>query len=134
MRRIVFLTPEELIVIQSELIERFGGDPGIRDRGLLESACYRPQSGYYDTLFEQAAALVHSLALNHAFVDGNKRIAWTATKTFLLVNDRHLTAATREGEVFIIEQVIAKRSDIRQLASWLEGHSVAKKSGEPQSR
>ena len=71
-----FLSVEEAIAIHERLIQRFGGSPGIRDRGLLESALFRPQTGYYGDIAEMAAALFESLLLNHAFVDGNKRVAF----------------------------------------------------------
>ena len=59
---------------------------GLRDKGLLESAVFRPQIGYYNTIADEAAALVASLANNHPFLDVNKRIAFAAAHTFLLVN------------------------------------------------
>jgi death-on-curing protein len=70
---IQFLSVDEAIAIHERLIERFGGTPGIRDKGLLESALFRPQTGYYDDLAGLAAALFESLILNRALVDGNKR-------------------------------------------------------------
>jgi death-on-curing protein len=73
-------------------LEAFGTEPKVRDYGLLSSAAARPQSGAYGveaypTLFEKAAALLHSLASNHAFIDGNKRTAWWSAATFLTIND-----------------------------------------------
>ena len=62
---------------------KFGGAPGIRDDGALESALMRPQIGYYDSLIEESAALLESLAMNHPFVDGNKRTALGTTDAFL---------------------------------------------------
>jgi death-on-curing protein len=71
-----------LFFIFRDNIDRFGGASGLRDRGLLESALYRPQSGYYDGLDQMAAALLESLLINHPFVDGNKRVAFFATDVF----------------------------------------------------
>ena len=85
MKQIFYLTAEEVVELHEMLIREFGGQAGLRDRGLLESALYRPQSGYYEDLFEQAAALLESLALNHVFLDGNKRIAYTTAKAFFLL-------------------------------------------------
>ena len=68
------------------LIDRFGGVHGVRDRGLLESALFRPQTGYYTHIEEMAAAMFESLLINHAFVDGNKRVAFFATDVFLRLN------------------------------------------------
>ena len=68
-------TLEEVLAIHSTLIERFGGSHGLRDKGALESALARPQTGYYRDLIEEAAALWESLSKNHPFIDGNKRVA-----------------------------------------------------------
>jgi death-on-curing protein len=120
---ILYLSTEELIEIHRLLIEEFGGNDDLRDRGLLESACYRPQSGYYPTLFSQAAALLHSLATSHAFIDGNKRIAWVAAKTFLYVNGQHVRAASEVAEPFIVDDVIVGRMELFAIAAWLEKHA-----------
>jgi len=79
-------TIEETIAIHARLIQRFGGAGGIRDRAALESALARPQSGYYNDRIQEAAALWESLSQNHAFVDGNKRVAVTMMAAFLRVN------------------------------------------------
>lgn len=68
------------------LIRRYGGASGIRDMGALEAAVFRPQSGYYDDIIWEAAALIESLTINHPFVDGNKRIAFAAMDVFLRIN------------------------------------------------
>ena len=75
------LSVDEVLALHERLVERFGGRRGIRDPGLLESALYRPQTGYYSDLAEMAAALFESLLMNHPFVDGNKRVAFFATAT-----------------------------------------------------
>src|SRR5262247_2917763 len=87
-----YLTVAEVLAMHADLIERYGGSPGVRDYGLLESALYRPQTGYYADLIEEAAALWESLAQNHAFIDGNKRVAFAAAYTFLAINGLRLTA------------------------------------------
>ena len=86
MKLTLFPTLEEAIYLHEALIKRFGGNPGVRDLGLLESAILRPQSGYYATLSLQAAALMQSLAQNHAFIDGNKRVAFALTAVFFRMN------------------------------------------------
>lgn len=78
-----YLTVEEVIILQSAVIERSGGLPGVKNRGLIESAVAQPQMTFageelYSSLEEKAAALAFSLAGNHAFEDGNKRIAHAA--------------------------------------------------------
>lgn len=70
-----FLSVDEVLAIHERLIERFGGQSGLRDRGLLESALYRAQTGYYETLEEMATAQFESLLINHPFVVGKKRVA-----------------------------------------------------------
>lgn len=122
---VTYLTPEELIEIHKLLIEEFGGSEGLRDRGLLESACYRPRSGYYETLFTQAAALLHSLAMNHVFVDGNKRLAWVATKTFLWVNGYHLKASADDAELFVLDLIVG-RGAVESIAAWLADRVTAR--------
>src|SRR5438876_10548072 len=78
--------PVEVVVMQRVLVERYGGRHGLRDAGALESALFRPQSGYYDDAVWEAAALFESLAINHPFVDGNKRIAFACVDVFLRLN------------------------------------------------
>jgi death-on-curing family protein len=80
------LTVAEVLAIHEDQIERYGGTQGVRDRGLLEAALYRPQTGYYADLIEEDAALWESLAQNHPFIDGNKRTAFAVTYTFLVIN------------------------------------------------
>ena len=70
-----------------------GGAPGVRDPGALEAALFRPQTGYYDDIVAEAAALLESLAINHPFVDGNKRIAFAAADVFLRINGWRLQRA-----------------------------------------
>lgn len=79
----VYPTVAEVLEMHRQLIEEFGGIHGVRDAGLLEAAVFRPQSGYHDDLLHEAAALMESLAINHAFLDGNKRISLAAADTFL---------------------------------------------------
>jgi death on curing protein len=83
-------TVGEVIAVHAQLIAKFGGSLGIRDRGALESALARPQSGYYSDLIQEVAALWESLSQNHPFVDGNKRVAVTTMAAFLRVNGYRL--------------------------------------------
>jgi len=86
MSEIEYLTSDTILEIHDDQITVYGGSSGIRDFGMLESAVFRPQSGYYKDLIEEAAALWESLSGNHPFVDGNKRTAVAATYTFLKMN------------------------------------------------
>ena len=116
----LFLTLQETLQLHDQLILRFGGLKGVRDLGLLESALVRPQTGYYDTLSMQAAALLQSLCQNDGFVDGNKRVAFAGTAIFLRMNGYRLNVKPDDGESFLVEQVIQKRMTIEEIAAWLE--------------
>src|SRR5579859_834077 len=87
-KEVIYVSLEDLLIIHTDQIERYGGSHGIRDIGLIESALFRPQSSFggedlYPDFFDKAAVLVHSLLLNHAFVDGNKRTAMATVLVFL---------------------------------------------------
>jgi len=125
-REALFLTVEELLELHRRLIERFGGAGGVRDPGLLESALARPRSGYYASVSEQAAALLQSLAGNHAFVDGNERVSFAAAAVFLRMNGYALVVSADEAERFLVGDVIVGRVDVAAIAEWLERFMVAR--------
>lgn len=122
MKTTLYPTLLETTELHSRLIERFGGKDGVRDMGLLESALMRPQTGYYKSLSLEAAALLQSLAQNHAFIDGNKRVAFATTAIFLRMNGYRLKVDADNGESFIIDRVIKSKADIDEIAGWLEKH------------
>lgn len=122
MKITLYPTMAEALALHEKLIERFGGLPGVRDKGLLEAALARPQSGYYETLSLQAAALMQSLAQNHSFIDGNKRVAFALTAIFLRMNNFRLEVDADSGEIFIIEILIKKRAELDTIVKWLEKH------------
>lgn len=115
-----FLSVDEVLAIQERLIERFGGDRGIRDHGLLESALFRPQTGYYAHIEEMAAALFESLLVNHAFVDGNKRVAFFATDIFLRLNGWKLVATADDGEQLIVGMLEANDCSFEKILKWIQ--------------
>ena len=119
-----FLTLAELLAIHQDQIERYGGSAGIRDLGLLEAALFRPQTGYYADLIEEAAALWESLAQNHPFIDGDKRTAFAATYTFLAINGARITADADNAYVFISGLYEANDFTFEKLVVWLR-HNVA---------
>lgn len=125
-RETLYLTLEETLELHRQLIERFGGLEGVRDLGLLDSALARPRSGYYASLSEQAAALMQSLAGNHAFIDGNKRIAFAACAVFLHMNGHAIRVGADEAERFLIDDVIVARAGVPAIAEWLERHLLAR--------
>ena len=114
-----FLSVDEALAIHERLIERFGGTPGIRDKGLLESALYRPQTGYYNDIVELAAALFESLILNNAFVDGNKRVAFFVTDTFLRLNGWKLSVETDSAHTFIVGMLERGDCSYDKLLPWI---------------
>lgn len=121
-----YLTLTDVLAIHSDQIERYGGTQGIRDFGLLEAALYRPQTGYYADIIDEAAALWESLAQNHPFLDGNKRTAFAATYTFLALNGISLTATAEDIYAFISGRYEANEFAFSQLASWLRSHTQAR--------
>ena len=116
---IQFLSVEEAIAIHERLIQRFGGSPGIRDKGLLESALFRPQTGYYGDIAEMAAALFESLLLNHAFVDGNKRVAFFVTDTFLRLNGWKLSVEGTPAYEFIVGMLESGDTSFDKVLPWI---------------
>lgn len=115
----LFLTLDEVLEMHSILIKRFGGAAGVRDFGLLESALYRPQTGYYSTLFEMAAALFESLINNHPFVDGNKRVAFFATDVFLRMNGYKFVVDGKTAHKFLINLFETDCCDMANLQPWI---------------
>jgi len=117
-----YLLLAEVLAIHDDQIERYGGSPGIRDPGLLEAALFRPQTGYYADLIEEAAALWESLAQNHPFIDGNKRTAFAVTYTFLAINGARLTADADATYAFISGLYETNDFDFAHLNTWLRAN------------
>jgi death-on-curing protein len=117
-------TLDEVIAVHAQLIARFGGSLGIRDRGALESALARPRSGYYNDIIQEAAALWESLSQNHPFVDGNKRVAVTVTAAFLKVNGYRLEFDDIEAFSFLVALYETGRLRFEELEAWLRQHAA----------
>ena len=123
-----FLSLHEILVIHEQQLELYGGRSGLRELSLLESALFRPQTSFggedlYPTIFLKAAALWHSILLNHPFQDGNKRTSTVSTLTFLELNGYELKV--KRGELAKSALLIEDKSwDLEKIASWLEKHSV----------
>ncbi len=116
---VLHLSVEEVVAIHARLVERFGGPSGIRDPGLLESALYRPQTGYYRDLAEMAGALFESLLMNHPFIDGNKRVAFFATDVFLRLNGWKLRVKADVAHRFLIDLLEKGECDLQHLTPWI---------------
>lgn len=128
MAQVTFLTLDEVLAIHHEEVEKFGGSHGVRDLNLLDSALQRPQSSFmgedlYPTLFHKAAALMHSILLNHPFIDANKRTATVSTAYFLNLNGHNIEVQQKELVEFALK-VESKKMDLEQISNWLRMHSV----------
>lgn len=117
-----YLTLQEVLAIHVDQIQRYGGSFGVRDHGLLDAALYRPQTGYYSDLLEEAAALWESLAQNHPFIDGNKRTAFAAMYTFLAINNAQVTANAQDAFAFISGLYETGTFHFDNLVKWLRNN------------
>ena len=118
-----YLSVEDILEIAARVIEHVV----VRDAGLLAAAAARPRitvfgDDAYPTFEDKAAALLHSLVSNHALVDGNKRLAWSAARVFCLVNGRDLTYTIDEAEDLMLSAA-SGQLDVPQIAAWLLAHS-----------
>jgi len=123
------LSLDEVLAIHEALVERFGGLRGVRDLGLLESALYRPRTGYYRDLSEMAAALFESLLMNHPFIDGNKRVAFFATDVFLRLNGWKLKVEPKIAHEFLIGLLDRGECDYGHLLPWIRKALVPQSTG-----
>ena len=118
-----YLGYHQALWIYRRIIEETGGSSGIRDEGLLRSALARPQASFggqelYPSLFEKAAALIESLALNHPFVDGNKRMAWECFDLLLNINGYRVTATYDQGFELVMK-IVNRKITVSKTAEWL---------------
>lgn len=117
-----YLTVAEVYRMQYRLIEMFGGRHGVRDTSAVEAAVFRPQIGCYDSIEEEASALMESLGMNHGFVDGNKRIAFTAADVFLRRNGFYIDVHADEGYAFIAGSMERGEFRFPQIVDWIRKH------------
>ena len=108
--------------MQHLLIERFGGIQGVRDKNAIEAAVFRPQVGYYNSIEEEGAALMESLGNNHGFLDGNKRIAFTATDVFLRRNGFYIEVDAPAGYEFIEGSMERHEFRFPNILDWIRQH------------
>ena len=127
------MTSEELdFLAVADLLEIAAGvldDLEVRDAGMLAAAAARPLTTVfgddaYPTFEEKAAALLHSLVRNHALVDGNTRLAWSACRVFHLINGRDLTYSVDEAEQLMLTAA-AGGMDVAAIATWLRNHAAS---------
>ena len=115
----IYPTVAETIEAHRLLVEEFGGHHGIRDPGLLESAVLRPQNGYYNNLVEEASALMESLANNHAFIDGNKRISFVMADVLLRLNGYFLDVEPLEAHKLMTHALEKNQFHFPMIREWM---------------
>jgi death-on-curing protein len=114
-----YLTIADALAIHQILIRQYGGLDGVRDMGALDAALHRPQTGYYKDIVEEAAALMESLAINHPFVDGNKRVAFAVGNVFLAINKCHISSTSDEIYKNWMKLFDNQTFDFKSLEIWL---------------
>ena len=119
------LTVADVLGMHTVLMQRYGGAMGVRDPGALEAALFRPQTGYYKDIVAEAAALLESLAINHPFVDGNKRIAFAAADVFLRINGWRLQRAPLLIHAEMIQMFESGTFDMAHAEPWLRAFAIA---------
>ncbi|MEK7186150.1 MAG: type II toxin-antitoxin system death-on-curing family toxin [Patescibacteria group bacterium] len=122
-----YLTTPQVLAIHDQMVKRFGGSHGVRDLGLIESAVERPRMTFdgkdlYPDIFLKAATLMHSLLKNHAFVDGNKRTAYSSCGIFLKLNGYKLENMHKRSLEFAMN-VENNSLELEQISKWLKKHS-----------
>lgn len=118
-----YISLSEAVAIHQVLIRKYGGPDGVRDMGALESALMRPQTGYYDDIITEASALFESLAINHPFIDGIKRVAFGVVDTFLRINGVRLTASSNEIHQKMMEMFDSGTFNLLHIEPWLRSIS-----------
>ena len=117
-----YLSVVEILAIHAVLIDEFGGAEGVRDLGALESAVFRPQTGYYEDPVAEAAALLESLIQNHPFLDGNKRVAVAAADVHLRLHGLELAGNSMEHHQYLVGLMEAGAVDWKTLDAWLRAN------------
>ena len=120
-----YLTVIEVLTIHAAMLDEFVGTEGIRDLGALESAVFRPETGYYDGPIEEAAALMESLLQNHPFLDGNKRTAFAAADLHLRLNGLIYSGTPAEAIAFVDSIFEEQAVDAATIAEFLRAHTSA---------
>lgn len=121
------LSFEQVLYLHQQIIEKSGGVQGVRDFALLHSGLERCKATFagqdlYATIFDKAAALLHSLVMNHAFLDGNKRTAYEVMKRFLYVNDYQLVVEV-EDAIQLCLAVDNEGMSVKAISEWLQEHT-----------
>lgn len=123
MSEIIFLEVEDLIAINKKVVKDYGGSIGVRDKGLLESACHSPQNLYFYQnvdLFEMAAGYAFAIIQNHPFLDGNKRTGFAAIGIFLSQNNIKIDFINIDKSVEMMVNIATKKVKFEQVVKWLK--------------
>lgn len=118
----VYLDVDDLLEIAAIVLD---GQPVVRDYGLLSSAAARPGTVAFDVeayvdVWAKAGALLHSVCMNHALIDGNKRLAWASARVFLALNGTSLRDVdTDQAEEFVLAVASSAVSDVSEIADGL---------------
>ncbi len=123
-----YLYPNQVIFLHKQIIAATGGSRGIREKGLLESAVYRPQASFggqefYPDLFLKVAVLGHSIISNHPFIDGNKRVGYEAMRLMLRWNGYDIKASLKNKFNFVMSIAEGDRNE-QSIVNWIRNHSV----------
>lgn len=123
----IYITLEEVLAIHFDQIERYGGSHGVRSLDLLLSSIARPQASFggsdlYKNINEKGASIVHSIILNHPFIDGNKRTAITSLARFLHINGFKLSATDEQIVKFMLKVATNSVSQL-DISNWIERYS-----------
>ncbi|MFA4846041.1 MAG: type II toxin-antitoxin system death-on-curing family toxin [Patescibacteria group bacterium] len=121
-----YLTAEEILMLHKNVVDETGGLHGIRDVGLLQSVVERPKTAVFGTemfpdVWTKAASYLHSIVMNHVFVDGNKRTSVISAARFLFVNGQKLQVSNKEIEIYIL-RVVTEKLNIATIAQWFKMH------------
>lgn len=124
----VYLSLEQILYLHEESIRQFGGTLGARSMELVKAAVLQPMQTVfgedaYPTLFDKAAVLLHAIAKNHPFLDGNKRTAFISANIMLAVNGYKMTATNEEAIDFMLSVASSNKNKIQEIATWLKKHS-----------
>jgi death-on-curing protein len=119
-----YVTTADALFFHQEMIRRYGRAAGVRDAGALESALLRPKTGYYDTIVEEAAALLESLVQIHPFIGGNQCVALAVVDVFLRINGYAVAGDSSRLSESLIELLENQRFAMEFLVPWLEVNIV----------
>ncbi len=119
MAKIDYLNTIEVLALHAIMIKRYGGAESLRDMGALEAALFRPRTGYYSDIISQSAALMESLAINHPFIDGNKRVAFAVVDVFLRINGYQLVGENQKIHKEMMKMFDTQTFDYDHIEPWL---------------